>query len=59
MLSISEGQGPSGVEILCESFLGFMDCLGPVLARDFGEVWEFREVSGGGEVVGEDCEERI
>lgn len=59
MLGISEGQGPSSVEIVCEGLLGFMDSLGPVLARDFGEVWEFREVSGGGEAVGEDCKERI
>lgn len=59
MLGISEGQGPSSVEIVCEGHLGVMDSLGPVLARDFGEVWEFREVSGGGEAVDEDCEERI
>ena len=58
MLGVEVGARSGGVEVIGEGLLGLIDCLGFVLGGYFGEVWEFGELCGGGEVASENGVER-
>lgn len=40
VLGVGEGNRPGSVEVVSESLLALIDCLGSVPGGDFGECWE-------------------